>query len=489
MTVRALARGSLLYTVANVTPRFGAFLLLPLLTRFLGQSGFGLLSLAGSAALLLSITLRFGLDSALLRLHFDLDGRGRADLYATVAVVTGGIAAIVLGVSALVVPALVRPATAAVWLLAVGVGTLSTFQYLPSVWLRATQQPGRYLALSVAGFALGVTTTVLLVTVADLGVVGALLGNLAAAAVLAGAGLVLVVKLRPWRPRRDLAGRAISFGLPLLPHALGGWLLNVSDRWMLGLFLVALSGETLAAIGVYSLGYQLGYAIGLIAISFNAAWLPTFYRLGQGAHGPGLLRPMITVAVGGAAMLATAVAVLAPELVLLMAGREWLPAADVAAVVAFASVANTAALMLSGVLTLLHSTRMLPVLTLAAAVVNILANALLIPPLGIMGAAWSTMIAYAVLLGLSWLVVRRRYPLSADWRRISGMVALGIAITVAARLIGPASGGLALAAWHVLLAGGGIVAIALLLGPSIGELRTALGSIPPDPARSVRRLE
>ena len=92
--------------------------------------------------------------------------------------------------------------------------------------------------------------------------------------------LVLCAEFALPRERLDHV-EAEDVGLPLLPHTLAGWLLNVSDRWLLGLLLGLSVTETLGAIGVYSLGYQLGYAVGLAAISFNAAWLPVLYRLAE----------------------------------------------------------------------------------------------------------------------------------------------------------------------------------------------------------------
>ncbi len=99
---------------------------------------------------------------------------------------------------------------------------------------------------------------------------------------MAASAVAILWRQRPWRFSRDFARRALDFGLPLLPHSLAGWLLSVSDRWLLGLLLGVAAADALAAVGVYSLGYQLGYAVSLVAISFNAAWLPFLYRVGDG---------------------------------------------------------------------------------------------------------------------------------------------------------------------------------------------------------------
>jgi O-antigen/teichoic acid export membrane protein len=473
--LRSLARGSALYVAGNLVPRFGAFLLLPIVTRFLGRADFGTVSLTASLALLLSILYRLGLDGALLRFHFDVDDRVRPGLYATLAALTGATVAVgsvlLTAMGAALDPG--RPGVPFVpfGLLALSIGGLMAFHYVPSVFFRAADRPGRYLLLALASFGVTAVATLVLVAGLRLGAAGALLGQLAGASVVGATAIAVLVGLRPRELRPELARRALSFGLPLLPQAMAGWLLSVSDRWLIGWLIGLSAAEALAAVGVYSLGYQLGYAVGLVAISFNAAWLPFFYRVGEGRHGPAVLRDMTTLTVAGFIALAGTMALLAPEIVGLMAPPEWSAAADVTAVVAFASVANAAGLMVSSVFTLTRRTRPLATVTLVAAGVNLSVNAALIPILGIMGAAWATLAAYIVLAGLAYVVGRRHYPILVDVPRLVTALVTGVTVVVVARQIPQTGAGPALAT-HVVLALVLAALIALLVRAPAARLRT-----------------
>jgi len=64
---------------------------------------------------------------------------------------------------------------------------------------------------------------------------------------------------------------ALSFGLPLIPHAIGGILFTSIDRF----FLTNLIG--LEQTGNYSVAYQIGAIISLITISFNSAYVPWLF--------------------------------------------------------------------------------------------------------------------------------------------------------------------------------------------------------------------
>ena len=480
MTIRALTRGSLLVTLANLLPRVGAFLLLPVYTRFLSTADFGIVSLAGSTALLLAIAYRLGLDAALLRMHHDLGAADLRTLYATVVALSLACAATVTVVAALVAPVLLELGAAdslvPVVLLALAIGAVNTFQYVPSVWFRATDQTGRYLLLALAAFAAVVATTVVLVVVVRLGAVGSLAGQLAGALVMAASALAILWRQRPWRLSRSLARRALDFGLPLLPHSLAGWLLSVSDRWLLGLLLGVAVVDALGAIGVYSLGYQLGYAVGLAAISFNAAWLPFLYRVGDRAGGAGILRESTTIAVAGFAALAATVAILAPDLIGVIAPDEWAPAADVTAVVAFASAANGAGLMFASGIYLARATRVMPLLTLVAAALNVACNVILIPRIGIMGAAWATLVAYAGLATMTAIMAERHHPVRIDVRRLGALAMVAIGATLVSRTV--VGDGWSTLAWHLLTAATSVLAMGIVVRGPLRRLRAALAPPP-----------
>jgi O-antigen/teichoic acid export membrane protein len=472
VTLGALARGSLFVTVANLVPRAATFLLLPIYARFLTQAEFGIVSLAGSAALLVAIACRLGMDAALLRLHYDVPPSDLADLYMTVAVLAATAVAAVTTVGAGVALFVEGPNGDAfpVWVLALAIAAVNTFQFIPSVWLRATDRPGRYLALALTAFGAVLAVTVALVVALRLGAAGSLAGQLAGATLAAVAAVYLLRAMGSGRWRYDLARRVLRFGLPLLPHALAGWLLNLSDRWLLGLLLVGPPAVALGAIGVYSLGYQLAYAIGLAAVSFNAAWLPFLYRVAQDGHARRVMREGTTLIIGGFTWLASAVAVLAPDLLGLIAPAEWRGAADVTTVAAIGFALQAASLVLASSFYLHRDTATIPLITFAAVGVNVAVNGALIPSLGIMGAAWATVAGYGALALLTGVVARRRHDIALDATRLVAVAVLAGLTVLGGRAIG-GDGIPELAARVLLVVGSGGGTALLASGPALAIRR------------------
>lgn len=65
---------------------------------------------------------------------------------------------------------------------------------------------------------------------------------------------------------------ALNYGVPLIPHAVGVWCLSLIDR----LFLLNMVG--FAAVGKYSVAFQLASVVGFLTIGVNQAFVPWLFE-------------------------------------------------------------------------------------------------------------------------------------------------------------------------------------------------------------------
>jgi len=449
MGLRALLRGSLLYTAGNMLPRLGAFLLLPVYTAAMAPAEFGVFSLMLSLSGLLAIIYRLGLDGALLRLHFDVTARRRPALYLTLAAVTlGAVVAFSLAFGLVAAPlfGVIFPDIAFLpyGLLALAITATMAFQYVPSALFRATERPGRFLAFALGAFGTGVVATLVFLLVVPLGAVGGLLGQLATGIAVVLVTIAILARFRRPVFDRGLAREGLAYGIPLVPHGMAAWVLSLSDRWLIGLFIGVPALQAQAAVGIYSFGYVIAQVVSLVAMSFNAAWVPFFFARGEGPRGPRILTEMTTLSIAALGLLSIGIAALAPEVTRFLAVDRWgdqaLVAADVMQLVAVAFLAHGLYFMVVSVVFLQRRTAGLPLITLAAGVVNVGANALLIPRLGIIGAAWSTLAGYLVLAGVTWWYARADYALRLDVVRLAILATGVVGLVLAGRLVTPSDG-------------------------------------------------
>ena len=471
MTLRSLARASALYTLGNIAPKIGAFVLLPIYVRFLTQAEYGSIALLTSLSGLLGLLLRFGLDSALMRLHFDVRGRERAGLYSTLTLftltVSGGATVLIAAATGPFFPTLFAGiAFFPLGALAMLIAFTSTIQFVPSVLFRATGQPVWFITYNLGSFFLASVASVLLIVVFGLGASGVLLGQLVGALVVFVVALLLVQRMGGWAFSRSSLASALRFGLPLVPHSLSAWALRLSDRWLIGLLIGLPVLAAQASIGVYSFGYQIGYVISIIVVSFNSAWSPYFFRVGEAPYAPRLNQQITTLVIAGLLTLAVGLSAMAPEVVNVMAGSRYAGAVDVIRVVAFASVLQGLYTMLVTVVFLSKRTGRLALLTFSSAALNVVLNLVLIPRIGIMGAAWSTLAAYAFFASATWWYARRMYPVRLDAARLGGLGGLAMVVSLLAPLVTVAGSPMVQGLAHLAIgAGFAVVAAAVAYQP------------------------
>jgi O-antigen/teichoic acid export membrane protein len=282
---------------------------------------------------------------------------------------------------------------------------------------------------------------------------------------------------------------ALAFGVPLVPHQISTWTIRLSDRWLLGALLAGPATQRLEAIGAYTLGYQLGTLISMVSSSFNAAWTPYLYRVGDTERGPRIFRQVMTIATAAFFWMALGLSALAPEIITVIAKPGYEIAADVLRIVAFGTACQAVYTVLVGIIFLRRKTLYMPVITVASAAANVGLNLVLIPRIGVLGSAVATVAAYALLAALTYLYARRSYPLDLDGVRLGASAGLCVAAAFGARMLDGQPGeilvpGLLHAA---LVAAVGAILALIVRGP-VRELRrdAAAAEVPAEDGFSAR---
>jgi O-antigen/teichoic acid export membrane protein len=434
--LRKLAGHSALYGSADVFASLVNFLLLPFYTEYLSATDYGhyaLLLLFGAVA---KIAFRMGLDAGFFRIHYDLTDEGeRRRLAGTVALFTAGAGALmVAAVTAASGPLtrwLLGPGAPASWVVLVAADVyLGGLAFVPASLLRIQERPGLFSAFSMGRHAANTALKLGLVA-QGFGVSGMVWSDALATAAYALCLLPVLARQASfsWAPR--LLRPALGFGLPKVPHGILVQVQNLADRKILDLFVAR------AEVGVYHVGYAFGTMVKFPLSAFEPAWQPFVYARIKEPDAPETLARVASFAFAVFVAAGLGVAVLGRELLVLMTARpEFHAAAPVIPVVALAYVLHGVFLLTSVGIGIRKEARYYPMVTAAAAATNVAANFALIPSFGILGAAWATVLSYAVMAALGFALSRRLYPLPLEWRRLATVAAVAGAV-YAASLLAP----------------------------------------------------
>jgi O-antigen/teichoic acid export membrane protein len=136
-----------------------------------------------------------------------------------------------------------------------------------------------------------------------------------------------------------------------------------------------------------------------------------------------------------ASWLALALGLGAPWIVRLLTTSAFYDGARVVAPLAFSGVAFGAYAVVLISIGRARRTRSNWLITGAAALLNLVLNLLLIPPYGMIGAAVSTVSAYALMfLGMAWKA-QRVFRVPYQWRRVGMALGAAISLTLAGKLL------------------------------------------------------
>jgi O-antigen/teichoic acid export membrane protein len=419
--LRSLFGDSLVYGISVAAAPLALVLATPVLARELGPSGYGIVDVLAALLALASIAAMAGLDSAAARTWFDeSDGERRlAGLRTAVTLVFAlscvvGALLVAIGVAAAELTES-RVGIAAV-VAAFGLMPLANTQLVARLGFLLPRRRRAYLLAGLLQAAVAPAAAIALV-VAGAGPWGYFVGlgvgaSAALAYSLAESGL-----LRGRRLARDLVAPMLRYGLPLVPAAAAAWLVFAVDRALIVWF------RGLEEAGYYGLASKVTAPMLLLVSAFGIAWPPFIF--GQPPERRRALRARaLTAVLAGASALFLLVVLFADQLVELLGGGSFDPAARAVPGIALGWLGWAAATVLQSEFAIERRTSVIAGATGVAAAANVLLNLVLIPTYGFVGAAWATASSFLLLAAIFWLWERRAVRLPYSFPRLAGVVAV-----------------------------------------------------------------
>lgn len=470
-----LASDSVVYGLGGMANQAVAIVLVPIYARQLGTDGVGIAGVLNSTISLSLMFVGLALPQAFFRwyLREATTDRDRAWVLSTtlgvrLAASLAGFA-LILAASIPITQALYGGAHLLVFALAAPIVLFDSFNAIPLSFLRAERKPRDYIAISISRAVLGTVLILSFVVAARMGVVGVALGGAIAAGVSAVIGAWALARAGLLRVTLDwpLTRAMLSFAMPLVPAAMAGWVLNLADRPLLQ----AMTGDQ-GLVGVYTMGYTAGLVINALAIQpFTLAWSAAYWEVSRRDDAARTFARALTWFLAIAAGAALFLSAVGTDALRILVGPKFEESRYIIPFSAFAYVLYGAYTVgASGLSVVGRSGKVASTMAVAAAATLIL-NLILIPIMGMYGAAVATVAGYLLLAIIAGVVSQRYYPVDWELGRAISILLIAVALSAAA-LLGPDH-----ALWRI----GCVVAyVPILLGLGIVKLsqgRTLLSAL------------
>lgn len=281
----------------------------------------------------------------------------------------------------------------------------------------------------------GIAVGIYFVIIRDMRVMGALWGLVLTGLFDVIISLYLVRSFFVLKWKRDYFRLALNFSLPIIPHALGGYLFMYSDKIVMEKYV------SLATIGIYNVADKMAMLLKILVNSINDALSPVFMKKATADLSKAVqdFRPMITKWAVIIAFAYLGMAFFSNIFVELLMPEQYHAAGALIPVLLVAYIFRGFYTFSSYPLFFLKKTKVIPVITFSAGLVNVVLNVILIPRFGFFTAAWTTVISFMITFLLAIYFSSRYQSMSFEWRKILSVFGLMLVFLILGHLYVPQS--------------------------------------------------
>lgn len=436
--VRKTISHASVYGLGTVISNAASIVMLPIYTRFLTPSDYGLLEYLQMLMDVTSIVFGARAFTGVYRMYFETkDELVRKTIMNTALVTDTALHA----AGALFLILLARPFAQFVLgdggyamyvaVFACGLVTMA-MTTVPMYYVRALERPWMFIMISTVKLLMQIGLNIFFVVVLRKGALGVIYSTVITGVVVGGGLSIWHIRRTGWRFSRPICARLLRFGFPLALASVGAFYTTYGDRFFLKYY------WGLAAVGLYALGYRFGLALsGLVYGTFNQVWSAQAYKVHGEPDGKVTFQRVFLLIMLALVFVGTALSVLARDILRVMAAPSFYPAANVIPVIIAAYVVRSAGDFAGFGIRMSERTVHFLHASIVSVVVMTAGYAGLIPRWGGMGAAIATFVGmFAEFLWIQYKS-NQLVPLHLPWGRVTVSAVLGVIAFGLCELLAP----------------------------------------------------
>jgi len=248
------------------------------------------------------------------------------------------------------------------------------------------------------------------------GILGAVISLMAVSVIFFVAGFLIIGReIGLSKPSYALIKQYLIFSLPLFPTTLCIWIVNLSDRYIIGFFM------NMDAVGIYSTAYGLGSLVALFFFPISTLLLPTITNLYE-KNNIQELKMYLKYSLKSYLMLAIpclfGISVISKSLLSTLTTSEFVSGYLIVPIIMLATILFNCSSIGMNVIIFHKKTKSVGLIYSISATINIVMNIVLIPKIGILGAAIATLTAFSLHLIMVSVISARYFSFDIDSRFI-----------------------------------------------------------------------
>ena len=421
--LKELTKDTAIYGISTMVGRFLNFILVPLYTNIFLPADYGIIQLIYAYTAILNIVFIYGLDSAYLKFASFKDIGDEKDNFSTPYIAIFIISLlisflIVINSEAISVSLRIPSEYSYLIYLAAAILFLDANVVIPFLKLRLDRRAKIFSLFRVINIVTNIILNVYLILILHWGIEAIIISNLVASAVSLLLVSVTILKNFKLKFHSALFKRMLKFGLPFLPAGFAVMLVQVIDVPILEKL------TDLKTVGIYKANYKLGIFMMLFVNMFQFAWQPFFLQNAKESNAKEMFSKILTYFTLVGSIILVVLSLFINDFAHLkiagfsLIGSEYWAGLQIVPIILLAYLINGMYSVFSAGIYIEEKSIYVPLLTGAGALVNVAANFLLIPVLGIIGAALATLASYIVIAAGYYFVTQKFYNVKYELNRI-----------------------------------------------------------------------
>lgn len=417
----SLIKNTSVYTLGALLPKMGAFVFLPIYLSYLSSSDYGIISSLHVLNGVLVVLFTLSMPRALYRIYYDYESQEKKKiLFGTIF-----ISVLVLALLSLCILFLMKQQVQKVYMsidfypyfaYALIIVFIQSLQVIPTIFLQIKERAAVFVSLSIALFFFKSILILWFIIGLKRGAMGYLEAELIAALVFLPIYYSFTYKEISLKWDRMVFKNVIHFSLPIVPGILSAWVLNLSDRVFIERYF------STADVGVYSLGYQIAGLVLIFSMAFKKAYDPYFYKMANTVDVFKAKKRLYStnyVFVLVLLLVSFIISFFAKEGITLFFNNDYYSAIRIVPIISLAYLVSQNSALLNVMMYQEKKTKIVMYIIVGSALLNIFLNFILIPRIGIMGAAYATLISFLSVFLFSYLLAKKTFFIPYNWKGLA----------------------------------------------------------------------
>ncbi len=436
--IKELSKDTAIYGISTILGRFLSFILTPFYTHFLPNTGeMGIFNNYYAAVAFLNVIFIYGMDAAFMKYTSVAEEKDKEKIFSTSFnfVVLSSIAFALLllllqtqFLYLMDIPAKYLAQDSAkfyrLYYYLIIILVLDTIAIIPFAKLRLERRSKKFSIIRLLNIAINLALNFLFFLKFKMGIESIFLAN-----VIASLFSLLMLApdfLRDLKPVIDLGylKKILIFGIPYLPTAISSTVVQVIDRPVVERM------TNYDTLGIYSASYKLGTFMMLVVMMFQFAWQPFFLTNAKEKNAKEIFAKVLTLFLLFASLLWLVLSLFVDDLVRMeffgvsIYNPKYQSGLIIVPIILLGYLFNGLYYNFQPGLYIQEKTKYFPIVTLAGAIVNVVVNILLIPILGLIGAALATLASYMVMATGLYYFAQKVYPIKYEYAKVGKILFL-----------------------------------------------------------------